>query len=191
MIDKRYLVSVDLSSQNQGVTVSNASVSETQIAATTFLTGPTGADGDIALVIQPNEPGVEDRDKIWIDTDEPGNAYLPGDIIPVTTVSWSTTSPSMASYALATQYIATLSTNVSAQALPTPTEFLSGSIILRLKGNDGTARTWTPPTNVKWDQNVTPVITVTNTSKASISLTWIGGGEGWEGRVQGQAIPNA
>jgi len=45
MIDKRYLVSVDLSSQNQGVTVSSASVSETQIAATTFLTGPKGADG--------------------------------------------------------------------------------------------------------------------------------------------------
>ena len=45
MIDKRYLVSVDLSSLNQGVVVSNASVSETQVAATTFLTGPRGADG--------------------------------------------------------------------------------------------------------------------------------------------------
>jgi len=45
MIDKRYLVSVDLSSLNQGVVVSNASVSQTQVAATTFLTGPKGADG--------------------------------------------------------------------------------------------------------------------------------------------------
>jgi len=45
MIDKRYLVTVDLASQNQGIAVTNASVSETQIAATTFLTGPSGPQG--------------------------------------------------------------------------------------------------------------------------------------------------
>lgn len=45
MIDKQYLIEVDLAQQNQGIAITNTTLSETTIAATSFLTGPTGAQG--------------------------------------------------------------------------------------------------------------------------------------------------
>lgn len=39
--------------------------------------GPKGEDGEYPLIIQPNTPGVEDQDKIWVDTDDNINPLLP------------------------------------------------------------------------------------------------------------------
>lgn len=42
MIDKQYLIEVNLAQQNQGIAVTNTTLSETYIAATTFLSGKQG-----------------------------------------------------------------------------------------------------------------------------------------------------
>jgi hypothetical protein len=39
--------------------------------------GNDGIDGEYPLIVQPNEPDVEDRDKLWVDTDDDVNPLMP------------------------------------------------------------------------------------------------------------------